>query len=61
MQTTEDDRPTELQQPVHATTFPPGGVDNMTDTSVALCIWEQLGLLLERYQSQTIAERPKSD
>ena len=52
MQTNKDNRPTNCEQPVRGITHPPGTAVNVTDASIVLCVWEQIGLLLERYQSQ---------
>ena len=61
MQTDKDDRPTDWEEPVRTITHPPGKVASVTEASIALCVWEQIGLLLERYQSQAIVESPLSD
>ena len=60
MQTNKDNRPTDWSEPVHRITNPPGNAISVSDTNIALCVWEQLGLLLERYQLQVTAENPTS-
>ena len=49
----EDDRATELAQPVRAPTAPPGTIVTHSENNTIACAWEQIGLLLERYQQQT--------
>ena len=49
----ERDKATELEQPVRAKTAPPGEIVTHTDDNTISCVWEQIGLLLERYQQQT--------
>jgi hypothetical protein len=49
----ECERATALAQPVRAKTTPPGKIVTHNDDSTIGCVWEQIGLLLERYQQQT--------
>ena len=55
-----DNRPTEWQLPVRQTSDPPGNSVITSDKNTVVCVWEQLGLLLERYQQQTLAEFERS-
>jgi hypothetical protein len=50
---TDGEKATELEEPVRVKTTPPGTVVTHTEVNTFGCVWEQIGLLLERYQQQT--------
>ena len=61
MQTDKDDGPSNGNEPVRNTTQPPGNAVSVTEAGIALGIWEQIGLLLERYQLQFSETHPAYD